>query len=176
MAPHAKRRVCLGEILGAHGLGGEVQLRAFTDRPEAIAGYGPLQDESGGRCFEILKLRLAKKGPVARLEGVEDREAADALKGVRLFVGRDRLPAAGEDEWYHADLIGLGVEASDGTPLGSVVAVQNFGAEDLLEIKPAAGGPTWLLPFRPATVPEIDLEGGRLVIDPPDGLLEPRKP
>ena len=170
---NSRRRVCLGQILGAHGLAGEVQLRTFTDQPEDVAGYGPLQDESGTRSFEILDLRPAKKGPVVRLKGVDDREAAEALKGVELYVERDRLPEPDKEEWYYADLIGLAAEDGQGTLLGSVVAVQNFGAGDLLEIKPAAGGPTLLVPFRRATVPEIDLDRGRLVVEPPDGLFEP---
>ena len=174
MAATAKPRVCLGQILGAHGLAGEVQLRTFTDTPEDIASYGPLQDESGARSFEILKLRSAKKGPVARLKGVDGREAAEALKGVELYVERDRLPEPETGEWYHADLVGLAVEDADGKRLGRVVAVQNFGAEDLLEIKPDTGGQTLLVPFRRSTVPEVDLDGGRLVIAPPEGLLEPR--
>jgi len=174
MAPDGKPRVCLGQILGAHGLAGEVQLRTFTDNPQDIASYGPLQDESGARSFEILKLRPAKKGPVARLKGVDDREAAEALKGVELYVERDRLPEPDAEEWYHADLIGLAVEDAKGKRLGRVIAVQNFGSEDLLEIKPETGGKTLLVPFRQATVPEVDLDRGRLVIAPPEGLLEPR--
>jgi 16S rRNA processing protein RimM len=173
MAAKAKPRVCLGQILGAHGLAGEVQLRTFTDQPEDIAGYGPLLDESGTRSFEIVDLRPAKRGPVVRLKGVDDREAAEALKGARLYVERDRLPEPDHEEWYYADLIGLAAEDAQGTRLGSVVAVQNFGAGDLLEIKPTAGGPTLLVPFRRATVPEIDLDRGRLVVDPPEGLFEP---
>jgi len=175
MAAEAKPRVCLGQILGAHGLAGEVQLRTFTGNPDDIASYGPLLDESGARSFEILKLRPAKKGPVVRIKGVDDREAAEALKGVELYVERERLPEPDAQEWYYADLIGLAVEDAEGKRLGTVIAVQNFGAEDLLEIKPGSGGPTLLMPFRRSTVPEVDLDGGRLVIAPPEGLLEPRE-
>ena len=175
MAATGKPRVCLGQILGAHGLAGEVQLKTYTDQATDVAAYGPLQDEDGARVFEIIKLRPAKRGAVARLKGVDSREAAEALKGVDLYVDRAMLPAPGEEEWYFADLIGLTAEDASGTPLGSVVAVQNFGAGDLLEIKPAAGGPTLLVPFRQTTVPEVDLNRGRLVVDPPEGLIEPRE-
>ena len=168
MTAKAKPRICLGQIIGPHGLAGEVQIRTFTGEPEDIARYGPLQDQSGERNFEILKIRPAKKGPVVRLKGVASREAAEALKGVELYIERERLPDPDEEEWYYADLIGLTALGMDGAPLGSVIAVQNFGAGDLLEIRPADGGPTLLIPFRQATVPEIDLGAGKLVVDPPE--------
>jgi 16S rRNA processing protein RimM len=174
MADTAKPRVCLGRILGAHGLAGEVLLKTFTDQATDVAAYGPLQDEDGSRVFEIVKLRPAKRGAVARLKGVDSRRAAEALKGVVLYVDRAMLPSPDEEEWYYADLIGLSAEDAAGAPLGNVVAVQNFGAEDLLEIKPVTGGPTVFVPFRQATVPEIDLDKRRLVLNPPDGLLQPR--
>jgi 16S rRNA processing protein RimM len=160
-------RVCVAEIGGAHGIAGEVRLRAFTSDPLAIMGYGTLHAEDG-RDFTIAAVRPAKNCLVARLAGVADRTAAERLRNLRLYVPRDRLPAIEEPEtYYHADLIGLAVVGPDGASIGSVSAVQNFGAGDLLEIRPSAGGPTLLLPFTQEVVPVIDLPGGRVVVNPP---------
>jgi 16S rRNA processing protein RimM len=158
-------RVLLGEIGAAQGLKGEVRLRSYTEDPAAIGSYGPFEDESGARV-EIEWIRATPKGVVARISGVATREAADAMTGTRLYVPRARLPERGQDEWYHADLIGLAAQSKDGTPLGTVVAVVNFGAGDLIEVEPAGGGATLLVPFTEANVPEIDLIGRRLVVVP----------
>lgn len=160
-------RVCVAQIGAPHGVRGEVRIKSFTADPMALADYGPLSTEDGTRSFEIAALRPAKEVLIARLAGVGDRTAAEALRNLRLYVPRDRLPAAEEDEFYHADLIGLAAVRPDGTPIGKVAALHNFGAGDLIEIVPAAGGTSLLLPFTKAVVPEIDVARGRMVVDPP---------
>jgi 16S rRNA processing protein RimM len=164
-------RVLLGEIGAAQGLKGEVRLRSYTQDPAAIARYGALDDEHG-RTIEIESLRATPKALIARIKGVTTREAAEALNHTKLYIARALLPERDEEEWYHADLIGHAVIDSQGEPIGAVVAVQNFGAGDLIEVKPAKGGPTVLIPFTRATVPEVDVEGGRLILIPPEGLFE----
>ena len=163
----AAPRVCVAEIGAAHGLAGEVRLRAFTTDPLAVTQFGPLQAEDG-REVAIATVRPGKDCLIARLAGVADRTAAEQLRNVKLYVARGKLPAIDEPEtWYHADLVGLAALGPDGRAFGHVVAVQNFGAGDLLEITPAAGGPTLLLPFTEAAVPVVDVRGGRVVINPP---------
>jgi 16S rRNA processing protein RimM len=164
-------RVLLGEIGAAQGLKGEVRLRSYTQDPASIANYGALDDEHG-RKIEIESLRVTPKALIARIKGVATREGAEALAHTKLYIARSRLPERDEEEWYHSDLIGLAVVNRDGAPIGTVIAVQNFGAGDLIEVKPAAGGPTVLVPFTRDAVPEVDVEGGRLVLVPPDGLFE----
>jgi 16S rRNA processing protein RimM len=160
-------RICLGQIGAPHGVRGEVRLRSFTAEPGAITNYGPLETEDG-RVMAIESLRPAKDHFVARLSGVADRDAAERLTNVKLYVPRERLPKTEEpDEFYHADLVGLAAVDRAGKQVGTVIAVHNFGAGDLLELKPSAGGDTALVPFDAATVPEIDIAGGRLVIDLP---------
>ena len=159
--------VCLGQIGAAHGVRGEVRLRSFTADPAAIVGYGPLETEDG-RVIEIESLRPAKDHFVATLAGITDRNAAERLANTKLYVPRERLPAPDEpDEYYHADLIGLAVVDRAGKPLGTVVAVHNFGAGDLIEVRQAEGKPTRLLPFDAVTVPHVDLAAGRLVVELP---------
>lgn len=172
MADEDRTRVCLGRISGAHGIKGEVRIKPFSERPEDVGAYGPLSDEAGTRRFEVLSVRPVKGAVVARLDGVADRDQAEALKGVQLYVDRGRLPDQEEDVWYHADLIGLSAFDGNGAGVGTIVAVQNYGAGDLLEIRPADGGPTVLVPFTSDIVPEVDVAGGRIRIDPPEGLLE----
>ena len=166
-------RVLVAEIGAAHGIRGEVRLRSFTQDPFAVKDYGPLESEDGAQRFAIESLRPAKDCLVARIAGVTDRTAAEGLRNTRLYVGRDRLPAPADDEFYHADLIGLVALAADGSELGKVVAVHNFGAGDLIELQPAAGGAAVMLPFTAATVPLVDIAGRRIVVDPPHGLLTP---
>jgi 16S rRNA processing protein RimM len=163
--------VLLGEIGAAQGLKGEVRIRSYTEEPASIASYGPLQDETG-RKIEIESLRVTPKALIARIKGVTTRAAAEALARTKLYISRAKLPAKADEEWYHADLIGLEAQARDGALLGEVVAIQNFGAGDLLEVKPTSGGATVLVPFTRDTVPEIDVEGGRLTLVPPEGLFE----
>jgi 16S rRNA processing protein RimM len=157
-------RICLGQIGAAHGVKGEVRLRSFTSDPEAIANYGALETEDG-RTVEIESLRPAKDCFVAKLSGVRDRDAACALVNVKLYVPRERLPEIDDaDEFYHADLVGLAAVDANGEKLGTVIAVHNFGAGDLIELRPEAGGNTELLPFDAETVPEVDVPAGRIVV------------
>jgi 16S rRNA processing protein RimM len=169
MSPPATR-VCLGAVAGAHGVRGEVRLKSFCADPAAIGEYGPLMTEDG-RSFAVTITRALKGAFVARLSGVGDREAAEALRGTRLYAARDRLPPTGDDEFYHADLIGLSVLDTGGAVLGTVHAIHDHGAGDLLEIE-RPGAESVLLPFTRATVPTVDLAAGRLVADPPAGLFE----
>lgn len=168
-------RVCVGIITGPQGVRGAVRVKSFTAAPEAVAAYGPVEDEAGTRRFELRVVGKAKGVVVATLPGVADRDAAAALKGLRLYVARDALPPPEEDEFYHADLLGLAAELADGTVLGRVRAVHDFGAGDSLEIAPEAGTPL-LVPFTRAAVPVIDLAGGRIVVEPPEGLLSSPSP
>lgn len=159
-------RVLIAQIGAAHGVRGEVRLKAFTQDPLNVARYGALESEDGRR-FEIEAVRPAKDMLVARLKGIADRDAAEALKNVRLYVERAKLPQPADDEFYHADLVGLTVETPGGGAFGTVKAVHNFGAGDLLEIEPAGGGATLMLPFTEAAVPMVDLAGRRIVVEPP---------
>ncbi len=166
-------RLCVGVVTGARGLKGEVRIKSFTAEPDGIADYAPITDESGQRQFRLTIVGHHKDQLVVRIDGVADRDAADALNRTHLYVPRHVLPVPAEDEYYHADLIGLTVEAPDGTPLGRVKAVHDFGAGDILEIRDADGREA-LIPFSRAVVPVVDLDGGRLVVDPPPGLLDER--
>ena len=165
--PAKPARILLGRIVGAHGIRGEVVIHAYTVAPADIGTYGPLLDKDGAEHFRIESARVTAKGVVARLEGVGDRNAAEALKGVELYVERDKLPAAAEGEFYHADLIGLSAVDPNGKRIGEIVAVQNYGAGDLLEIRLAGAGKTELIPFTEATVPEVDIAAGRAVVAMP---------
>nr|WP_096358693.1 ribosome maturation factor RimM [Variibacter gotjawalensis] len=166
----ASSRVCVAQIGAAHGIRGEVRLRSFTGEPEAIKRYGALETEDGKRSLEIVSLRPQKDMFVARLKGVDDRNAAEALRNTRLYVSRERFGKTEEDEFFHADLIGLDVFDRGGTKLGSIAAVENFGAGDLIEIAPVSGDPTYYLPFTKRAVPEIDIAGKRVVVDPPSEI------
>jgi 16S rRNA processing protein RimM len=165
-------RICVGRIGAAHGTRGEVKLWSFTADPLAIVDYGPLETEDGARTFQITALRPAKDFLVARFAGVADRTAAEMLRNTDLYVARERLPAAAADEFYHADLIGLAVVDRQGATLGTVTALHNFGAGDLIEVRPAAGGMTVMLPFTEAVVPVVDVAGDRIVVDPPAGAFK----
>lgn len=161
-----ERLVLVGVVAGAHGVRGEVRIRSFTADPRDIGRYGSVSDEQGTRRFK-LRVRSESKGAViARLDGIEDRDAAEALRGVRLYVRRAALPDPGREEWYHADLIGLRAERRDGTTMGRVKSVQNFGAGDLLEIDQLDGTTMWLS-FTRSTVPDVDMAGRRIVIELP---------
>jgi len=167
------RRVCLGQIGAPHGLRGEVRLRSFTSDPQAIAGYGPLETDDG-RTFSIEFLRPIKGHFVAKLSGIHDRDAAERLANLKLYVPRERLPELVDaDEFYHADLIGLAVVDRAGQRLGTVQAIHNFGAGDLIEIR-ADGGDTALLPFDETNVPQIDMAARRIVVAPPQQLFKAR--
>jgi 16S rRNA processing protein RimM len=162
--------VSVGVITGAHGVRGEVKLRSFTADPAAIANYGPLATATGER-LEIVKLRPQKDGFIAVLKGVADRDRAAALKGTELFVARERLPQPENGEVYLRDLVGLAV-MQQGRRLGEVVAVRNFGAGDLIDVRMPDRADTVLIPFATGFVAETDIAGGKIVVDLPDGFLD----
>ena len=175
LADPTDRRICVARIGAAHGTTGEVRLWPFTADPKAAAGYGVLTT-ADGRAIEIASVRPGKGFLIARINGVADRNGAERLRNLDLFISRDRLPPPAADEYYHADLIGLAAQDRDGKALGTVIAVHNFGAGDLLEIAPARGQ-TLLLPFTTEVAPEIDIAAGRIVLVPPreiEGDAEPR--
>jgi 16S rRNA processing protein RimM len=172
VAPDPDSRVCIGRIAGGHGIKGWVRITSYTEDPRNIGAYGPVSDETGERMFELEVMSMAKAHVLARIPGIGDRNAADALRGVRLFVPRDRLPAPEEDEFYHDDLIGLSAETTEGAALGTILSVQEFGSGPMLEIGKKRGR-TLLVPFTREIVPIIDLAAGRVAIEPVHGLLDP---
>ena len=159
-------RVLLGVVAAPHGVRGLVRIKSFTDDPMKLAAYGPLSDEAGKKVYRVEALSAARGAVLARIEGVADRTAAEALRGLRLYVERERLPQAGEREWYEADLVGLAAVGKDGRDWGKVVAFHDFGAGSVMEV---SGGV--IVPFNDESVPEIDVEGGKVVVVPPAGLL-----
>lgn len=163
----ADNRVLLGQISAAHGIRGEVTIRTFTAAPDAIAAYGPLTDRDGFRSFIVKVVRVTDKGVVARISGVQDRNGAEALRGTELYVDRAALPQIGDAEFYHADLIGIEAFTADGVAYGRVIAVQNFGAGDLLEIKRPGARESELVPFTNACAPTVDIAARRIVVAPP---------
>jgi 16S rRNA processing protein RimM len=158
--------ICVARIGAAHGVRGQVRLWTFTEDPLALKDYGPLASKDGARQFEVTHIREAKGHLIATLKGVVTREQAELLNGVELYVARERLPATAEDEYYHADLIGLAAVNASGEPLGQIIAVHNFGAGDIIEIAPQQGK-TLLLPFTNAVVPSIDLAAGQVIVELP---------
>ena len=164
-------RVCLGVIGAPHGVRGAFRVKTFTDVPEDLVVYGALSDEAGSRTFELRLVGEAKGQVVVKAAGVADRDAAQALRGTRLYVDRAALPPPDDDEFYYADLIGMTVVDRVGATVGTVKAVQDYGAGDLIEIALEDGGEA-LVPFTRATVPTVDVAGRRIVIDPPDGLFD----
>ncbi|HEX9490804.1 MAG TPA: ribosome maturation factor RimM [Stellaceae bacterium] len=173
MASNQDRRVLMGVITGAHGVRGLVRVKSFTANADGITAYGALEDERGERSFALERVGAAKGVLIMRLDGVADRDAAERLKGVRLYLPRAALPEPGEEEYYHADLVGLAAMLKDGSALGRVKAVHAHGAGDSLEVE-RPDGRTVIVPFTTAVVPVVDIEGGRLVVDPPEGLLDNR--
>jgi 16S rRNA processing protein RimM len=158
----------MGRIGAAHGIKGEVRITSFTEDPLAIARYGALSTNKPGLSVTIETIRQAGNGVIARLRGVPDRTAAEALNGVELYADRALLPATeDEDDFYHADLIGLEARLTNGTILGTVSAVPNYGAGDLIEIRDPRSGDTYLYPFTRAAVPHVHVKDGYLVIEPP---------
>ncbi len=164
MATDPDTLVLLGRISTAQGIRGEVVIKSYTAEPEDIAAYGPLYDKAGARSFDISVVRVAKKGVIARVGGVSDRNGAEALRGTDLYVKREKLPEPDEDELYHADLIGLDAVTPTGEIVGEVIAIQNFGAGDLVEIRLAGQKRTEFVPFDDHFVPEIDLEARRMTV------------
>lgn len=161
------RLILLAEITGAHGTRGDVVLRTYTAEPGSLSSYGPLSDANRSRAFSLSVVRVTNKGTVVHIEGINDRTHAEALRGSKLYVARERLPATNENEFYHADLVGLRAVAPDGTELGEIVAAHNFGGGDLLELKPASGKATEYIPFRDEWVPMIDIASGTITINVP---------
>jgi len=179
-------QVCVARIGAAHGVRGAVKLWTFTEDPFAVTRYGALSTKDGARQFEVAHARAAKDHLVATIKGITTREEAERLNGLELYVAREKLPATEDDEYYHADLIGLAAVTSTNEPLGEVIAIHNFGAGDIIEIAPAAGA-SIMLPFSNAVVPTVDLASGRVVIELPEEVdgddradeseaLSPRRP
>jgi 16S rRNA processing protein RimM len=169
------RRICLGVVTGPQGVQGAVRIKPFTEVPENVARYGPVEDEAGERRFELRLIGTAKGVVIVRVSGVESRDQAETLRGLRLYLPRAALPETEPDEYYHADLIGLEAVLEDGTPVGRVRAIHDFGAGDTLELVRTSAPPV-MVPFTRAVVPHVELAQRRLVLDPPPGLLDDREP
>lgn len=168
-------QICVARIGAAHGVRGAVKLWTFTEDPLAVQSYGPLMTKDGARQFEISSVREARDHLVATFKGVADRNDAEKLNGIELYVPREKLPATDDGEYYHADLIGLAAVNAADEPLGRVVAIHNFGAGDIIEIAPPTGM-TLLLPFTNAVVPTVDIAGGRVVIELPQEIEGEEEP
>jgi len=153
----------VGRVAGAFGVKGEVRITSFTADPTALVDYKTLVREDGSPGLTLTSGRAAKGGVVVRAKEVETRDQAEALRGLKLYIPRDRLPEPEEDEFYVTDLIGLAVQSPDGEALGTIRSVQDFGAGDLLEVQPPEGGATWYLPFTREAVPEVRIADGVVV-------------
>ena len=164
-------KVCVGAIGGSYGVKGELRIKSFCAQAEDIESYSPLSNEDGTAQYHLALIRPIKNGFAARITEVTTKEQADDLRAVKLFANRTQLPSLPEDEYYHADLIGLSVFDTGGALVGTVKAVQNHGAADLLEVQKPATSVTVLLPFTLAAVPTVDLGTGRIIVDPPEGAL-----
>lgn len=164
-------KICVGAIGGAYGVRGELRIKSFCAQAEDIESYSPLTSQDGTRTFHLALIRPIKNGFAARIAEVSTKEDADALKGVQLFARRDQLPSLPDDEYYHADLIGLEVCDTGGTVLGIVKLVHDHGAGDLLEVQRVGSSETVLLPFTLAAVPTVDMAARRVIADPPEGLF-----
>jgi 16S rRNA processing protein RimM len=162
--------ICIGSIAGSYGVQGEVRLKSFCAEPSDIAAYGALSTEDGTRSFTVKLTRPVTGGYGARLSGISTKEQADALRGTQLYVARAKLPNLPDDEFYHADLIGLAVQDTGGAAMGHITAVHNHGAGDLLEVQPEGPAAAILLPFTRAIVPTVDLKARRVIVDVPEGL------
>jgi 16S rRNA processing protein RimM len=160
--------ICIGAIAGAFGVAGEVRLKSFCSEPTDIVAYGPLLSKDGSRDYHITLTRPVAGGLGARIKGISSKEQADALRGTSLYVPRDRLPNLPDDEFYHADLIGLSAYDTGGELIGKVTAIYNHGAGDIVEISPIRHKSALLLPFTTAIVPNVDLTAGRIVVNLPD--------
>ena len=176
MAAAGDRRVCIGVISAVHGVKGAVVVKPFTQVPEDITAYGPVLVESGGDALVLEIAGQKKAGLIVRIAGIDDRNAAEALKGEKLYVPRSQLPEPEEESWYISDLTGLEVVDVSGRMIGQVAAVQNYGAGDLLEIRlPQKGRSTVFLPFTRAVVPDVDMAKRRITIDPPEGWMDEKE-
>jgi len=166
MPKQSDAKICLGAIAGAHGVKGEVKIKTFTQQPQDIASYGPLQNEEGDKTFSIVRFRSDKIGVVATIGGLKDRDDAQSLKGTRLYIKREALPKAEEETWYHADLIGLKVRDKDDTEYGVVIGVYDFGAGDMVEVALNSGEESVFIPFTRDAVPVVSIEQGFIVAEP----------
>lgn len=174
----ATNRIFLGQIGAAHGIKGQVRIATHTQDPEAIGRYGPLETDRPGLTITLTKVRLQKNVVIANIKGIADRSAAEQLNGVSLFIDRAKLPdPTDEDDFYHADLIGLDARIDSGVSIGKVSAIPNFGAGDLIEVRDPQSGDTYLYPFTKAVVPVINIAEGFLTIivplDAEEGEEEP---
>uniref|UniRef100_UPI003BAB5C25 ribosome maturation factor RimM n=1 Tax=Stappia sp. TaxID=1870903 RepID=UPI003BAB5C25 len=168
-------RILIARIGAPHGVRGEVRVKPYGDDPLSFTDYGPLETLDGKRRFEVISARVQKSVVVTRFKGVDDRNAAEALNGLDLYVERDALPELDdEDEFYHTDLLGLEAAAPSGERLGEIVALPDFGAGTLVEIRPGAG-PTFYVAFTRECVPKIDLENGRVVVILPEETESPKE-
>jgi len=164
--------VLMAEIVGVHGIKGAVKLMVFSENPEALIDYAPFCDAAQKRSFELIDVQQHGNTYLAYIDGVTDRTAAEKLRGTKLYVPRERLPDIEDDTtFYHIDLIGLAARWPDGKPMGKVVNVANFGAGDLIEIRPIKGA-SFYVPFTDEAVPDVNLKDGFVTIDPPPGLLD----
>ena len=169
--PAPDRLICVGVFGAAHGVRGQLRVKSYTSDPKAIGAYGALTDKTGVCAFNFTELRPLKDDMlVGRLAGIDRREDAEKLTGVQLFARRTQLPPPSDDEFYWDDLVGLAAVTHEGATLGRVVALQNFGAGDILEVAPDGGGESLLLPFTKAVAVAIDFDAGRIVIVPPDEI------
>ena len=164
-------RILLAHIAGAHGIRGELLLKTYTGAPEDIAAYGPLSNESGTKQFALKVVRVTPKGVIARIKGVDDRNAAEALKSMALYIERSKLPNPVDDEFYHSDLIGLAAVDAAGDDLGTIERVLDFGAGTILEVKLTSDARTELVPFTKACVPSVDLAARRVTVILPETVL-----
>lgn len=165
--------ICLAVIGAPKGVRGAVRVTCYNENPKEIATYGPLHAGPGGKALSVRVIESAKPGQiVVKIAGIEDRDAAAALNGTRLFVPREVMPAPEEDEFYHHDLIGLGVVHTDGRELGTVRALIDNGAGHVVEVLDSDGRDSFFVPFTLEVVPTVDLAAGRIVVDPPAGLLD----
>lgn len=172
MTQATPKLILVGQVAGGFGVRGEVRVTAYTADPKALTAYGPLLRADGTPGLTLSGLRATKDGVIGRAAEIETKEQADAMRGLKLHVPRDRFPEPEDDEFYLADLIGIEARDAEGTVLGTVRAVQNFGADDMLEITPVNGGPTWYLPFTKAATPELHLAEGWLLAAPPEEVGE----
>ena len=161
--PPRAKTVCLGRIVGAHGVRGIVRVQSYTANPDDLTAYGALSDATSGRRFALSITGRVKGLLLARIEGVDDRNTAEALRGTELHIARAALPPTEGEEYYHVDLVGLSVESATGDALGRVSAIHDHGAGPIVEIQPP-DGPSALVPFTREHVPTVDIEAGRMVV------------
>ncbi len=167
----AAGRICLGVIVGVHGVRGHLKIKAYTDDPAALDRYGPISLDDG-RLLHLKVKSVSPKGTViAVAQEVTDRNEAEVMRGLELFIKRDALPPTADDEVYHSDLVGLEARDNDGVAIGVIVGLHDFGAGDIIEVKPPSG-PTMMLPFAHEYRDEVRLEEGFVTLLPPQGMME----